>query len=285
MTPRHILSRRTAIKRGTAGFAAAAFSTVSAESFAREKAPGETRVLFLVGDYWHNPITQEKNWQNVLLPTGWRLMFAQATKFVTPEALAQTDLFIAARYAKTNNLGWSPGGIVEKREDEEAFLTDERERAIIENVERGMGHLAMHCAVWNGERPRYMELLGIVEPHMHTKVQPTLLHKTNPEHPISRGVPTAKLGEDEIFSADLVSGGSIPLFNLKGEEQPIDTTGGWCREVGNGRVAVLLPGHTPDPFHSASFKTIMWRAAHWAMKREAPDFGFTNGRPPEKSVY
>lgn len=273
-----LISRRNAVKTWGAALLGA---SLSPNPLLARKNPGETRVLFLVGDYWHNPITQEKNWRAVLYPTGWRLMFAQATRFVTPEVLDMTDLLITARYAKTNNLGFTGDEIAEKRLPEVPFLTDEREDAIIRNVERGMGLLAMHCTVWNGERPRFMELLGVEKPYMHTPVQPTTLHKINPDHPITHGVEPDKLGEDEIFRADLKPGEVTPLFNLTGSEAPIDTTGGWCREAGKGRVVTLLPGHTPHPFHSKSFKQIMWNAAHWALKRDIPDHPFEDGRPPE----
>ncbi len=277
------VSRRSALQYGSTMFSATMLSSlVSGESRASNESP---RALFLVGDYWHNPITQEKNWQDVLRHAGWQLDFAQATKFVTPEELAKTDLFVVSRYAKSNNLGWAEGGIVSDRADEEVFLTDEREQAIIDNVKRGMGLLAMHCSVWNGERPKFMDLLGIEKPYMHTKVQPSFLHNINQDHPISAGVMDAKLGEDEIFYCDLIPGRTTGLFNLKGEEQPIDRTGGWCHDFGKGRVAVLLPGHTPHPFHSGSFKMIMWRSAHWAMHKEIPMKEFANGRPPERSIY
>jgi len=272
-------NRRKALK---SGLATLAISTMKTNSLlAAKKAPGETRVIFLVGDYWHNPITQEKNWRSVLRPTGWTLLFARATQFVTPEVLSEADLFVVARYAKANSLGWSPDKHADELLDEVPFLTDERERAIIENVHRGMGLLAMHCTIWNGERKEFMRLLGVQEPHMHTKVQPALLHKLNPDHPITKGVEQANLGEDEIFSADLIPGETGHLFNLKGEEQPIDTTGGWCCEAGKGRVVALLPGHTPHPFHSKSFKEIMWRSAHWAIKKDIAPHEFTDGRPAE----
>ncbi len=45
-------SRREALKTGLAAFAAGA--AISPEAFAAPKIPGETRVLLLVGDYWHN---------------------------------------------------------------------------------------------------------------------------------------------------------------------------------------------------------------------------------------
>ncbi len=276
-------TRRKLIK---AGITFLGVSSVSKNPLhASKKKPGEVRVLFLVGDYWHNPVTQEKNWQSVLFPTGWRLMFASATRFVTPEVLAETDLFVVARYAKTNSLGWSPDKIVEVRSEEVPFLTDERGNAIIENVHRGMGLLAMHCTIWNGERKKFMDLLGVEKPHMHTKVQPAYLHKLNRNHPITGGVEPCNIAEDEIFSADLIPGRSEILYNLKGEEQPIDIPGGWCHDAGKGRVVVLLPGHTPHPFHKKSFKEIMWRSAYWAMKKNIVPHEFKDGRPPEKSIY
>ena len=273
-------TRRNILKSAIASLAGTAVT--ANPLLASWKTPGETRVIFLVGDYWHNGVTQEKNWRDVLGPAGWNILFAQSPQFVTKEALAMADLFVVARYAKTNSLGWSPDGMVAERPEEVPFLNDYREQAIIENVHRGMGLLAMHCTIWNGERPKFLDLLGVKEPHMHTRVQPTFLHKLNQDHPISKGVEPDKLGEDESFSADLITGKSVPLYNLKGDEQPIDTTGGWCHETGRGRVAVLLPGHTQSPFHAKSFKEIMWRSAHWAMKKDIPSFIFKDGRPPEK---
>ncbi|MBT4483453.1 MAG: hypothetical protein HOC71_07230 [Candidatus Latescibacteria bacterium] len=276
-------TRRKVIKAGMTTLAA--LTGYSKDIFASKKAPGEVRVIFLVGDYWHNPITQEKNWRHVLGPAGWRLMFAQGAQFITPEVLAQADLLVVSRYAKTNSLGYAPDRIVEGRPDEVTLLTDEREKAIIKNVNRGMGLLAMHCAIWNGERKNFMELLGVEKPYMHTKVQPAYLHNLNQNHPITKGIEPSNLGEDEIFYADLKADRTTPLFNLKGEEQPIDRTGGWCLDVGKGRVVALLPGHNPHPFHQKTFKEIMWRSAHWAMNKDIPQADLQNGRPPERSIY
>lgn len=283
MPSRSKSSRRSALQAGLATVSSAFLG--SKRALAAWKAPGETRVIFLVGDYWHNPVAQEKNWRAVLGPAGFNLLFAQSPQFVTPEVLRQADLLVIARYAKTNSLGWSSDGLVAKRPEEITFLTEWRENAIIENVRRGMGLLAVHCTIWNGERPKFMDLLGVEKPHMHTKVQPAELHKLNNSHPITEGIESCTIVEDEIFSADLIPGRSDVLFNLKGEEQPIDKPGGWCHDYGRGRVVVLLPGHNPHPYHRKSYKRIMWNAAHWAMKKDIPPHEFEDGRPPEKSVY
>ena len=271
------ITRRNILKAGAATLAATAAG--ANPLLAGPKQPGETRIVFLMGDYWHNPVTQQKNWHKVLESTGWRLMFAQASQFITPEVLSEADLFVVSRYAATNSLGWASDRIIEDWPEEVPFMTEERENAILENVQRGMGLLAIHCSVWNEDSKKFMKLLGVEKPYMHTPVQPAYLHKLNRNHPITRGVEPCKILEDEIFMADLIPGESEVLFNLKGDEVKTDRAGGWCREEGKGRVVALLPGHNPHPYHMKSYKEIMWRSAHWAMKKNIPPAEFENGRP------
>lgn len=269
----NIINRRNMLK---AGLASIAGSTIAAgQSFAAWKAQGEVRVVFLVGDYYHNPITQEYTWRRVLGPTGWKLMFAQSASFVTPEILATADLFVLCQYAtdtQTINLtpGWSPEMFVENRPTPPAFMSEEMEDSIIENVRRGMGLLAIHCSVWNPKSKKFLALLGVEKPIMHTKVQPALIHNLNQNHPITKGIEQFNIGDDEIFNAVMMPGQYELLYNTKGDEEPIDAFGGWCREEGSGRVVALLPGHTTGPYQEKSFKEMMWRSAFWAMKKEIP---------------
>ena len=100
----------------------------------------------------------------------------------------------------------------------------------------------------------------------------------NQDHPITRGIESFKLGSDEIFNAELIPGRSELLFKTKGELQPVDANGGWCSEVGDGRVVVLLPGHSNIVYHQKSYKEIMWRSAHWALNRPIPPSSVTGGR-------
>jgi|GEM_PF-642053 type 1 glutamine amidotransferase len=267
------MNRRTLLKTG---LGAAAATAVTTETFAAYKAPHEVRVVFLGGDFYHNPITQEQTWRRVFGVTDWRLMYVQDSSFVTPEILSNTDLFVMTRYmtdTQTTNfsLGFSPDQIVEDRAVPSYFMTDELENAIISNVERGMGMLSLHCSIWNGNKPRFMDMLDVAQPHMHTKVQPALIHKLNGNHPISRGIEDFSVGDDEIFFADLKSPADhTVLFNIKGEEQVTDRAGGWCRDVGKGRVVSMLPGHTPGPYVNQSYRKLLWRSAHWAMKKDIP---------------
>ena len=267
-------SRRSLLKAGMSTLAAATVTTP--EAFASFKAQGEVRVVFLGGDFYHNGVTQEQTFRRVFGVTGWRLLFAQDPMFITPELLENTDLFVMTRYMtdtqKTNfSLGFSPDQLVENRATPSYFMTDALEKNIISNVERGMGLLSLHCSIWNGNKRRYMDLLGVEKPIMHTKIQPTLVHDLNQNHPITKGITDFSLGDDEIFSAIMKDSiKHTPLLKLKGDEQPVDILGGWCREEGKGRVVSLLPGHTTGPYVQQPYRKILWNAAHWSMKKEIP---------------
>jgi len=269
-------SRREALKTGLAAFAAGA--AISPEAFAAPKIPGETRVLLLVGDYWHNGVAQESHWRGVLGPTGWRLLFAQSSQFVTPEAISKADLFISARYDGSDSLGFTPDGVVEDRPAPAPWMTGAQENALVENVRnRGMGLLNMHCSIWNPERKQYMELLGVEKPIMHGPVQRVAIHDINQSHPISKGIKDFEIDLDENFGSELAAGKSTLLYKSTGAQDKRTDNAAWCREDGKGRVVSLLFGHVPQPFHRPEVKTLMWRASHWAMGRAIPPSDFKLG--------
>ena len=76
-------SRRTIFKTGIASLVATTLT--SKQALASWKAPGETRVILLGGDFYHNALAQEQTWRRVLDVTNWRLMFAQDSDFITPD--------------------------------------------------------------------------------------------------------------------------------------------------------------------------------------------------------
>ena len=298
MFSKNNFSRRKFLKTGLTSLAA---STASAKSImSAPKKQGEVRVLFLVGDVWHNGVTHESHWRRVLGVTGWRLMFAQSSQFVTPEVLDETDLFVFCRYSGGDSLGWSPDGIIEERPDGAPWMTEEQNEAIFENVKRGMGLLPYHCSIWNPERKKYMELIGVKKPIMHGLIrQMTSFYDMNQNHPITRGVePFEEV--DEIFDAEMLDVEYELLFRVKQDfpktDKPqtivnyypellemskvgavLDRAGGWTREVGEGRVVYLNCGSTNEVFWSKSMKEIMWRSAHWAMKKDIPPSGLIGG--------
>ena len=221
------LSRRAVVKNTLVALAGA---DGAAEAVAAQKKPGETRGLFLLGDYCHNPAMRPAN----------------------------------------ISLGWSPDKIVEKRPEPDVFMTPAHETMIVKNVRRGMGLVAVHCAVWNPDSRQYLDLLGVEKPVMHGPVVSARIFELNPEHPITKGIQPFNIGIDEVFHAVMKPGQHTQLFRSSQEQPKRNAIGGWCREEGSGRVVALLPGHTTGPYGSRQFLDMMRRSAHWALKREIP---------------
>jgi type 1 glutamine amidotransferase len=273
MDTSHKQSRRALFNAGIGALAA----VKAGLSASQGKPASGARVLFLVGDYHHNGAMQEYAWRKVLSSTGWRLMFAQAPSFITSEVMASADLYVLGRYAtdtqSTNiSLGWSPEKIIENRPDPDPFMSLEHEAMIQKNVKRGMGLVAMHCAIWNPKSRGYLDVMGVEKPVMHGPVVATQIHSLNQDHPITRGIEPFNIGIDEAFDAVMKPGQHVPLFRSRQDTPARDAISGWCREDGPGRVVALLPGHATGPYGRREFQEIMWRSAHWALKREMPQF-------------
>jgi type 1 glutamine amidotransferase len=295
------ISRRAGLKAGLTILTA---STLSPNPLHAQKAPGEVRVIVLAGDYWHNGEMYELHWRSVLRPTGWRILFAQSSRFVTPEALSLADLFIVCRYAGGDSR-WSPDGMVENRPYNSPWMTAEQEQAIVDNVtKRGMGLLPLHCSLWNPNQKQFMQLIGVKEPKMHGHMVMTSFYGMNQDHPITRGVEPFE-AVDEIFGADL-DDTVVPLFRAKQSPEllakeldyiqlvfypdqkkdksafPLDRVAGWVREAGKGRVVVLNFLSHQQVFWKKSTKEIIWRSAHWAMKKDIHESGLIEGRSKDR---
>ena len=295
MSHKKIPTRRTFIKTGLATLAASTAATHS--SFAAPKKPGEVRVIILAGDYWHNGMMYERHWGSILSTTGWNVLFAQSSKFITPEVLNNTDLFIFSRYGG-GNPGFTTDGLVEERPASAPWMSNEQEDAIVENVtKRGMGIIPFHCSIANTANKKVLELMGVKEMIMHGPCVWTSFYDLNPYHPITDGVESFE-EVDEIFGAVMLDVDYTPLFKAKqnyellrkasgdlydgyyGERAdfPLDRLAGWTREVGNGRMVYLNCMSYQTVFWKKSMKEIMWRSAYWAMNKDIPESGLIAGR-------
>ena len=270
-------SRRKALKTGLTTLTAIAVPTY--ESFALPKIPGETRVMVIGGDYWHNPIPIENHWREVTHSTDWRVLFAQSSQFITPGILRTLDLFILVRGTDPDDFGWSPDGIIEHRPNPAPFMTEVQENAIVENVNRGMGLLCMHGSTRFPKNEKILELIGVKESVRHGAVQNTRCHSINQDHPITKGMKDFSVGLDQTVNPPVMEDVCTLLFKATGERDKTDDNAAWCLERGKGRIVALLPGHLPGPRTQAQYKQIMLRAAHWAMKRDIPEITFRNGTP------
>ncbi len=247
----------------------------------KPKVPGETKVVAIMGDYFHNAAAQEICIRRIYATAeNWRIIFVLANQFFTPELISDADLFIAARLSGPDTIGWRTEGLAEELTEGDDFWTDEHIKAVVDNVsERGMGFMALHCTI-ACENEALLDFMdtGYIP---HQAKQDLWLHNLNQEHPITQGFEDFRISLDEQFGASLKSDSSTALFEMTGVQDRRETIGGWCLERGAGRVVGLLPGHLHYAYSGPAYQEIMWRAAHWAMGRNIPLFpGVSIGRWP-----
>ncbi len=273
MDERAKTSRRNILKAGAVSLAASAIPASAEGQAVPKKAPGETKVVAIMGDYWHPAVSQELHVRQIFSShKDWKFYFVQRSNWFTPELLADADLIITARYGGADSLGWSDEPVVVSRPSGDPYMTDEQEAAIIENVtRRGAGWLAVHCTLFTG-RKAIEDLMG-VEPVLHQEIQPVVVRDLNQEHPITRGIPTHFFNLDEQFDAEIKDPSrTTVLFRTLAVHDKRIAIGGWCLEQGKGRVVGLLPGHYQWTYRVPEYQEIFWRAAHWALRRDIPPY-------------
>ncbi len=271
MSDQKNISRRNVITSGAAAIATSTLSVTNANTAIRPKAAGETKVVYLGGDQLHNGMGQRQEIRSVFANTGWRLLFTQDARFVTPELLSDTDLLIITRWGGPIE-GWCPEGIQEGTMENDGYMSAELEDAIVNNVKnRGMGFMALHCTCWSPDFHKFNEMMGI-KGIMHGPVQDVLMRDFNQNHPISQGIEDFTMPLDENFGVELVSPNAVALYETTGQKDNREDIAGWAHEYGNGRAVGLVAGHTYTSWRHGTYRKLYWRGAHWAMKRDIPPF-------------
>ena len=257
-------------KQNDAVLLASAAAVPRSSEFIGKKSPGETRIVALVGDYWHNAVWQEIQLRDIFASeTNWRMIFVRYNRFFTPEIIKDADLLITSRSSAPERIGWNPDGMADTVEQGEIMWRDENVDAVVDSVRnRGMGLLALHCASYS-RNSTIADLIG-VEPIMHNQVQPVWVHDLNKEHPITKDIGNFFISLDEQFAAVIKSQYTTSLFSTTSIHDKRQAVGGWCKENGKGRIVGLLPGHMAFPYSVPEYREIIRRSAFWAMNREIP---------------
>ena len=273
MNNKNKISRRSALKTGIAAAATATIASPKAYAAQFTKRPGETKVVCVMGDYWHNPVWQETHVRGIFSSySDWKIYFVLASRYLTAELLSDTDLLITTRYSGGDALGWTPEPIICERPRSDTIWTDEHVEAVCDNVRnRGMGFLAAHCTLFCGS-DEIEDLMGI-EPQLHQEMQPMVHNYFNQDHPITRGIEPFYCTLDDQFGVEFkYPSRTTILFTTQAVHDKREMVNGWCLEQGKGRVVGLLPGDHNFVYRVAEYQEIFWRSAHWAMKRDIPPY-------------
>ena len=238
------------------------------------KKPGMLKVVAVMAhDTNHNGVGYETALRSIFAAKkNWQLIFVRASKAFTTELIEDADLFMASRTGIPDPIDFFPDPISDFAQEGAVFWDDTNTKAVVDNIrDRGMGFLSLHCTLYS-RRQEILDVLG-VEPVMHRRIQPLWAHSLNQGHPITEGIDEFKINLDEQFGALIKSEYTTTLFETTGIHDKRELVGGWCREHGKGKVVALLPGHTYDPYRVPEYREILWRAAHWAVGEDIPQFG------------
>lgn len=235
----------------------------------------KTKVVALFGTTErYNGIVHEINIRRMFAPhTDWRMVFVRAAGLFTPELIADADLLILGRDAGPDPLDpqAADSGVSDVLTPGAQFWTDKNIAAIIDNVEkRGMGLLAMQNTILCADH-RMLSFLDVaaVEPH---NLEPVWYTRINHDHPIMEGIGKFSVLVDEQPLAIILSHETATLFESTAVHEKRQGVSGWALDRGRGRIVGLLPGATRHAYMAPEFRTILWRAAHWAMRRDIPPY-------------
>ncbi len=270
------ITRRNVIKAGLATLASAGIITPEGNAALpkdiKPKARGETKVIFLGGDVLHNFMAQEPALRRICERAGWKFYSVHDARYVTPELISDADLMMIERWVG-GVPGWIPGPIFESAPENDQYMTDELEDAIVDNVtNRGMAFMSIHCCIWAMAKKKFTNMLG-VNAIIHGPLQTVRCHNFNQNHPITKGMKDFDIPIDENFGAEITDPDTIPLYETFGLDDKRQDYGGWCTEKNNGRVCGFLAGHTYFAFQNPNYLELFRRGAYWALKKDIPAKG------------
>ena len=247
----------------------------NASAAIRPIASGETKVVTIFGtDDSHNGIGYEIHIRKIFeSKKDWRLISVRANRLFTPELISDADLLITCQMKGNDPIDYftADGGVADTIVKGAPLWTDVNVKAIIDNVRnRGMGFIALHNTILAGNR-LFMDFLDVRE-IMHNELEPLWITRINKSHPIMNGVGKFLIDNDEQFAVIIKSKSTATLFETTAIHEKRQVISGWALDSGKGRIVGLLPGHTIDAYQAPEYQNIIWRSAHWAMKRDIPQY-------------
>lgn len=204
------------------------------------------KILVLCGDRWHEAQIAQQG-LCALPDVGLTFDWIEDARDWSPEALMAYPLVILT---KSNNASSS---------DESAWMTDEVQAAFADYVRRGNGLLAIHSGTAGYEQCTVLRaLLGGVFVHHPEQCPVSVTPRAG--HPLTEGSGSLTLQDEHYFMAldDPMADVFLTTTSPNGE-QP----GGWRRQEGSGRVAVLTPGHNLEVWLHPAFQTLIANSLRW----------------------
>jgi type 1 glutamine amidotransferase len=204
------------------------------------------KTLVLCDDYWH-PARVPRAGLSGLIAQGFDFDWIEDAREWSAERMAAYPLVILT---KSNHISSS---------DQSGWMTEEVQSAFAEYVRKGHGLLAIHSGTAGyQEMPVLRSLLGGVFTHHPEQCMVSMELQTN--HPLITDIPPFTVKDEHYFMSMYDSQANVFMTSYSEHgEQPA----GWRRTEGNGRVAVLTPGHNLEVWLHPSYQALLLNALRW----------------------
>lgn len=207
------------------------------------------KTLVICGDYWHPPQIPREG-LGALKTAEFTFDWIENARHWSPERMATYPLVILT---KSNNISVT---------DQNDWMSESVQAAFVNHVLKGNGLLAIHSGIAEYEqKPELRHLLGGVFTHHPDQCPVTIEPQAG--HPLSVGSEPFTLTDEHYFIE--IDDPQIDVF-MTTRSKHGDQPGGWIREEGAGRVAVLTPGHNVEVWLHPAFQNLLLNALHWCSK-------------------
>lgn len=224
------------------------------------------KILVIYGDIWH-PAEVVRKGLSYLTEFYDSMEFMEDAKdMLSASDLSQYDLIICC---KGNNL--TSGNKCSWFEQDVNEATPADLKAYVEN---GGGFLSVHAGnsffeTGEGEHVdaparEYIDFVGC-RFVTHPPRCPVNYHVSDVSHPITAGVKDFTV-RDEHYQIEMTAGDAQILMTSSSADGA-DMPAAYVREMGQGRLCSLMPGHILDVWKEPEFQKLMNNAIKWCMQK------------------
>jgi type 1 glutamine amidotransferase len=160
---------------------------------------------------------------------------------------------------------------VSRNEVPKSWMTQEQGKAIQDFVMAGNGFYALHNSSHISlSSQSYREVMGGAYIG-HPPLRPFMVHVTNKEHPITRGVNDFIVNDVQHFveydkGANNIFLRSENIDGLEFERHGTKSIAGWAHEYGKGRVVFTAPGSNIPAMWQPEYLKLQKNAVRWLLK-------------------
>lgn len=204
------------------------------------------QTLVLCDDFWH-PARVPREGLRGLKAEGFAFEWLEDARTWSVERMAAYPLVILT---KSNNVSSS---------DQSGWMTDEVQSAFLEYVRKGNGLLAIHSGTADYQEQNILRsLLGGVFTQHPDQCDVTI--HPQPKHALTTNISAFTIKDEHYFMT--MHNTDVDVF-LTSHSEYGEQPAGWRRTEGDGRVAVLTPGHNLEVWLHPAYQALISNTLHW----------------------